>query len=46
MLILVFSFSFFRYKEGGEALLILLPSEEQRMIQQLLLKKVPVKEIK
>ncbi|XP_073922870.1 probable ATP-dependent RNA helicase DDX10 isoform X3 [Castor canadensis] len=35
-----------RYKEGGEALLILLPSEEQRMIQQLLLKKVPVKEIK
>ncbi|OBS78224.1 hypothetical protein A6R68_19389, partial [Neotoma lepida] len=35
-----------RYKEGGEALLILLPSEEQGMVQQLLQKKVPVKEIK
>ncbi|XP_012864933.1 PREDICTED: probable ATP-dependent RNA helicase DDX10 [Dipodomys ordii] len=35
-----------RYKEGGEALLILLPSEEQEMVQQLLQKKVPVKEIK
>ncbi|XP_007539348.1 probable ATP-dependent RNA helicase DDX10 [Erinaceus europaeus] len=35
-----------RYKEGGEALLILLPSEEKGMIQQLLQKKVPVKEIK
>lgn len=36
----------FRYKEDGEALLILLPSEEQGMVQQLLQKKVPVKEIK
>lgn len=35
-----------RYKEGGEALLLLLPSEEQGMVQQLLQKKVPVKEIK
>ncbi|XP_004689342.1 PREDICTED: probable ATP-dependent RNA helicase DDX10 [Condylura cristata] len=35
-----------RYKEGGEALLILLPSEEKGMVQQLLQKKVPVKEIK
>ncbi|CAO2635051.1 Probable ATP-dependent RNA helicase DDX10 [Lemmus lemmus] len=35
-----------RYKEDGEALLILLPSEEQGMVQQLLQKKVPVKEIK
>ncbi|XP_062949710.1 probable ATP-dependent RNA helicase DDX10 [Cynocephalus volans] len=35
-----------RYKEDGEALLILLPSEEKGMIQQLLQKKVPVKEIK
>ncbi|GAB1294210.1 Probable ATP-dependent RNA helicase DDX10 [Apodemus speciosus] len=34
------------YKEDGEALLILLPSEEQGMVQQLLQKKVPVKEIK
>ncbi|XP_024426721.2 probable ATP-dependent RNA helicase DDX10 [Desmodus rotundus] len=34
-----------RYKEDGEALLILLPSEEG-MVQQLLQKKVPVKEIK
>ncbi|XP_005378100.1 PREDICTED: probable ATP-dependent RNA helicase DDX10 [Chinchilla lanigera] len=35
-----------RYKEDGEALLILLPSEEQGMVQQLLQKKVPVKQIK
>ncbi|KAM5246061.1 putative ATP-dependent RNA helicase DDX10 [Ctenodactylus gundi] len=35
-----------RYKEDGEALLILLPSEEQGMVQHLLQKKVPVKEIK
>ncbi|KAJ1075651.1 hypothetical protein K5549_017693, partial [Capra hircus] len=34
-----------RYKEDGEALLILLPSEEKGMVQQLLQKKVPVKEI-
>ncbi|KAK2491553.1 hypothetical protein MC885_000946, partial [Smutsia gigantea] len=35
-----------RYKEGGEALLILLPSEEKGMVQQLLQKKVPVREIR
>nr|KAF6464771.1 DEAD-box helicase 10 [Rousettus aegyptiacus] len=35
-----------RYKEDGEALLILLPSEEKGMVQQLLQKKVPVKAIK
>ncbi|XP_036180413.1 probable ATP-dependent RNA helicase DDX10 isoform X1 [Myotis myotis] len=35
-----------RYKEDGEALLILLPSEEKGMVQQLLQRKVPVKEIK
>uniref|UniRef100_A0A667GY79 ATP-dependent RNA helicase n=1 Tax=Lynx canadensis TaxID=61383 RepID=A0A667GY79_LYNCA len=35
-----------RYKEDGEALLILLPSEEKGMVQQLLQKKVPVKEIR
>ncbi|XP_016059067.1 PREDICTED: probable ATP-dependent RNA helicase DDX10 isoform X3 [Miniopterus natalensis] len=35
-----------RYKEDGEALLILLPSEEEGMVRQLLQKKVPVKEIK
>ncbi|XP_075402677.1 putative ATP-dependent RNA helicase DDX10 [Tenrec ecaudatus] len=35
-----------RYKEDGEALLILLPSEEKGMVQQLLQKKVPVNEIK
>lgn len=35
-----------RYKEDGEALLILLPSEEQGMVQHLLQKKVPVKQIK
>ncbi|XP_055963506.1 probable ATP-dependent RNA helicase DDX10 [Sorex fumeus] len=35
-----------RYKEGGEALLILLPSEEKGMVHQLLQRKVPVKEIK
>ncbi|XP_006833865.1 PREDICTED: probable ATP-dependent RNA helicase DDX10 [Chrysochloris asiatica] len=35
-----------RYKEDGEALLILLPSEEKVMVQHLLQKKVPVKEIK
>lgn len=35
-----------RYKEDGEALLILLPSEEKGMVQQLLQRKVPVKEIR
>ncbi|KAF7251075.1 putative ATP-dependent RNA helicase DDX10 [Varanus komodoensis] len=35
-----------RYKEGGEALLVLLPSEEKGMIQQLLQKKVPINGIK
>ncbi|XP_007431779.1 probable ATP-dependent RNA helicase DDX10, partial [Python bivittatus] len=35
-----------RYKEGGEALLVLLPSEENGMIQQLLQKKVPVSNIR
>ncbi|XP_053168415.1 probable ATP-dependent RNA helicase DDX10 [Hemicordylus capensis] len=35
-----------RYKEGGEALLILLPSEEPDMVQQLSQKKVPVNHIK
>ncbi|XP_038617596.1 probable ATP-dependent RNA helicase DDX10 [Tachyglossus aculeatus] len=35
-----------RYKEGGEALLVLLPSEEKGMVQQLIQKKVPVNEIK
>ncbi|XP_058040994.1 probable ATP-dependent RNA helicase DDX10 isoform X2 [Ahaetulla prasina] len=34
-----------RYKEGGEALLVLLPSEENGMIQQLSQKKVPVSNI-
>ncbi|XP_069496300.1 probable ATP-dependent RNA helicase DDX10 [Ambystoma mexicanum] len=31
-----------RYKEGGEALLILLPSEEKGMVQQLAERKVPI----
>ncbi|XP_060090826.1 probable ATP-dependent RNA helicase DDX10 [Heteronotia binoei] len=35
-----------RYKEGGEALLILLPSEEKGMVQQLSQKKVPINKIK
>ncbi|XP_075598388.1 putative ATP-dependent RNA helicase DDX10 [Balearica regulorum gibbericeps] len=35
-----------RYKEGGEALLILLPSEEKGMVEQLAQRKVPVSEIK
>ncbi|NXJ11870.1 DDX10 helicase, partial [Odontophorus gujanensis] len=35
-----------RYKEGGEALLILLPSEEKGMVEQLAQRKVPVNEIK
>uniref|UniRef100_A0A8B9SF98 ATP-dependent RNA helicase n=1 Tax=Anas platyrhynchos TaxID=8839 RepID=A0A8B9SF98_ANAPL len=35
-----------RYKEGGEALLVLLPSEEKSMVQQLVQRKVPVNEIK
>ncbi|NXL92023.1 DDX10 helicase, partial [Alectura lathami] len=35
-----------RYKEGGEALLVLLPSEEKGMVEQLVQRKVPVKEIK
>ncbi|XP_030056136.1 putative ATP-dependent RNA helicase DDX10 [Microcaecilia unicolor] len=35
-----------RYKEGGEALLVLLPSEQKSMVQQLLERKVPIEEIK
>ncbi|KAM9169514.1 putative ATP-dependent RNA helicase DDX10 [Pangshura tecta] len=35
-----------RYKEGGEALLVLLPSEEKGMVHQLSQRKVPVNEIK
>ncbi|XP_059197399.1 probable ATP-dependent RNA helicase DDX10 [Centropristis striata] len=34
-----------RYKEGGEALLLLLPSEEQGMLGQLQDKKVPINKI-
>jgi len=34
-----------RYKEGGEALLVLLPSEEERMVAQLKDKKVPINKI-
>lgn len=34
-----------RYKEGGEALLLLLPSEKKGMLRQLLDKKVPIQEI-
>ncbi|XP_053564516.1 probable ATP-dependent RNA helicase DDX10 [Bombina bombina] len=35
-----------RYKEGGEALLVLLPSERKGMVQDLEGKKVPINEIK
>ncbi|XP_074838073.1 putative ATP-dependent RNA helicase DDX10 [Carettochelys insculpta] len=35
-----------RYKEGGEALLVLLPSEERGMVHQLSQRKVPITEIK
>ncbi|XP_072332896.1 probable ATP-dependent RNA helicase DDX10 [Scyliorhinus torazame] len=35
-----------RYKEGGEALLILLPSEEKAMVKQLEEKKIPINKIK
>uniref|UniRef100_A0A8C6Z9S3 ATP-dependent RNA helicase n=1 Tax=Nothoprocta perdicaria TaxID=30464 RepID=A0A8C6Z9S3_NOTPE len=35
-----------RYKEGGEALLVLLPSEEKGMVEQLAQRKVPVNQIK
>ncbi|XP_048838930.1 probable ATP-dependent RNA helicase DDX10 [Brienomyrus brachyistius] len=34
-----------RYKEGGEALLVLLPTEEKGMIKQLQEKKVPINKI-
>uniref|UniRef100_A0A8C7L7D0 ATP-dependent RNA helicase n=1 Tax=Oncorhynchus kisutch TaxID=8019 RepID=A0A8C7L7D0_ONCKI len=34
-----------RYKEGGEALLVLLPSEEKDMLSQLQVKKVPINRI-
>ncbi|XP_073333120.1 probable ATP-dependent RNA helicase DDX10 [Pagrus major] len=34
-----------RYKEGGEALLLLLPSEEKGMVSQLQEKKVPINKI-
>uniref|UniRef100_A0A8C5T6K9 ATP-dependent RNA helicase n=1 Tax=Malurus cyaneus samueli TaxID=2593467 RepID=A0A8C5T6K9_9PASS len=35
-----------RYKAGGEALLVLLPSEEKGMVEQLAQRKVPISEIK
>ncbi|XP_051882604.1 probable ATP-dependent RNA helicase DDX10 [Pristis pectinata] len=35
-----------RYKEGGEALLVLLPTEEKAMVKQLEEKKVPINKIK
>ncbi|XP_064413961.1 probable ATP-dependent RNA helicase DDX10 isoform X2 [Latimeria chalumnae] len=35
-----------RYKEGGEALLVLLPSEEKGMVRQLEERKVPINKIK
>ncbi|KAG8452938.1 hypothetical protein GDO86_004658 [Hymenochirus boettgeri] len=35
-----------RYKEGGDALLVLLPSEQRGMLKQLEEKKVPINEIK
>ncbi|XP_048454240.1 probable ATP-dependent RNA helicase DDX10 [Rhincodon typus] len=35
-----------RYKEGGEALLVLLPSEEKAMVKQLEEKKIPINKIK
>ncbi|NXN37788.1 DDX10 helicase, partial [Rhinoptilus africanus] len=35
-----------RYKEGGEALLVLLPSEEKGMVEELAQRKVPISEIK
>ncbi|KAM9384160.1 putative ATP-dependent RNA helicase DDX10 [Pholidichthys leucotaenia] len=34
-----------RYKEGGEALLLLLPSEEEGMVRQLKKKKIPINKI-
>lgn len=39
-------FPFLRYKEGGEALLVLLPTEEKAMVKQLEEKKVPINKIK
>ncbi|PSN36724.1 putative ATP-dependent RNA helicase DDX10 [Blattella germanica] len=35
-----------RYQKGGESLLVLMPSEEEAMIEQLEAKKIPIKKIK
>ena len=35
-----------RYEKGGEALLLLLPSEEEAMIQHLGDKKIPIENIR
>lgn len=35
-----------RYQKGGEALLVLLPSEKDSMLEQLEKKKIPISEIK
>ena len=35
-----------RYQKGGESLLVLLPSEEEGMIQQLEEKKIPINKIR
>jgi ATP-dependent RNA helicase DDX10/DBP4 len=35
-----------RYQKGGESLLVLLPSEEQGMVEELNLKKIPISKIK
>lgn len=34
-----------RYNKGGEALLVLLPSEEEAMLEQLTQKKIPIQKI-
>jgi len=35
-----------RYHKGGESLLVLLPSEEQGMVEELNAKKIPISKIK
>ena len=36
----------YRYEKDGEALLVLIPSEEEGMVEQLKTKKIPVSKIK
>ena len=42
----IFTFFDYRYEKDGEALLVLNPSEEEGMLEQLKVKKIPISKIR